>query len=107
MQYAKLSLGVAWSAYCQDRPTNNPIGDPDMAHLPLDSQKCPRWQTSVRGVVISIEETIVQMFEVDLVFAVGVLYKPDCKGSLFCLFCSHHSELVIYFMQPHAPTCSH
>ena len=47
MQDAKLSLGVAWSAYHQDRPAENPIGDPDMTHLPYDSQKCPRWQTPV------------------------------------------------------------
>ena len=47
MQDSKLFLGIAWSAYHQNRPTNNPISDPDMAHLPYDSQKCPRWQTSV------------------------------------------------------------
>ena len=47
MQDAKLSLGVAWSVYHQHRPTTNPIGNPDMAHLPLDTQKYPRWQTSV------------------------------------------------------------
>ena len=34
MQAAKLSLGVAWSAYHQDRTTNNLISDQDMAHLP-------------------------------------------------------------------------
>ena len=34
MQDAKLSLGVAWSAYCLNGPTNDPIGDPDMTHLP-------------------------------------------------------------------------
>ena len=47
MQDAKLSLCVVWSAYHLDKPTNHPISDPEMAHLPFDRQMCLRWQTSV------------------------------------------------------------
>ena len=48
MQDGSLFLGVVWSVCHLDRPNKNPIGDPDMAHLPQDNQKCPKWQTSVR-----------------------------------------------------------
>ena len=47
MKDGRVSLGVAWSAYHQLRPSNNPSGDLDMAHLPQDSQTCSMWQTSV------------------------------------------------------------
>ena len=47
MQDGKLSTCIARSVYHLERPTNNPIGDPDVVHLPYDAQKCDRWQTSV------------------------------------------------------------
>ena len=35
MQDGRLFLGVAWSVCHLDGPMNNPVGDPDMAHVPI------------------------------------------------------------------------
>ena len=48
MQDGRLFFGVAGFVWHLNGPTNNQIGDPDMTHVQRDSQKCTRWQTSVK-----------------------------------------------------------
>ena len=44
-----LNLSTRSLSHCYGAASDRPIGDPDVAHLPYDSQKCPKRQTSVNS----------------------------------------------------------